>query len=168
MDANTIVNLANNKQNAAIDVPLTGDIMKSPDTVSPVIGEVVQAVDESGYTLESYNVTMSEPVKLSDGSNGANGANGEGLTPSQTQRQRAADDGRLGVPAPSAQFISADNGQTVNGVISSEAFIDAEDMTINIEPETQLSAGEWRLVISSISDDYGNTCLLYTSPSPRD
>lgn len=162
MDANTIVNLANNKQNAAIDVPLTGDIMKSPDTVSPVIGEVVQAVDESGYTLESYNVTMSEPVKLSDGSNGANGANGEGLTPSQTQRQRAADDGRLGVPAPSAQFISADNGQTVNGVISSEAFIDAEDMTINIEPETQLSAGEWRLVISSISDDYGNTASTVT------
>lgn len=164
MDANTIVNLANNKQNAAIDVPLTGDIMKKPDEISPVIGEVVQAVDESGYTLDSYNVTMSEPVKLSDGSDGASGANGEGLTPSQTQRQTAANDERLGVPAPSAQFISADNGQTINGVISNEAFIDAEDMTINIEPETQLSAGEWRLVISSISDDYGNTTATVTSP----
>ncbi len=163
MDANTIVNLANNKQNAAIDVPLTGDIMKTPDTVSPVIGEVVQAVDESGYTLESYNVTMSEPVKLSDGSGEANGANGEGLTPSQTQRQRANADGRLGVPAPSAQFISANNGQTVNGIIAEDGFIDAEDMTINIEPETQLSAGEWRLVISSISDDYGNTASTVTS-----
>ena len=156
MDANTIVNLKNDKQNAEINVPLDGEIMKSADVVSPVIGEVVQAVDENDNLLESYNVTLSEPVKLSDGSGANTGANKEGLTPSQTQNANQ-NLGNLGVPAPSAQFIRVDNGQTIDGLISDEAFIDAEDTTINVEPSTALTDGDWRLVISSISDDYGNT-----------
>lgn len=156
MDANTIVNLKNDKQNAEINVPLDGEIMKSADVVSPVIGEVVQAVDENDNLLESYNVTLSEPVKLSDGSNANTGANKEGLTPSQTQSANQ-NLGNLGVPAPSAQFIRTDNGQTIDGLISEEAFIDAEDTTINVEPSSALTDGDWRLVISSISDDYGNT-----------
>lgn len=162
IDANKIVNVANNKQNSAIDINLNGTIMKSPDVVSPVIGEIVQAEDESGNLVDSYNVTMSEPVKLTDGSDGAVGANGEGLTPSQRQQAQGGTTNntavdRQGVPMPSAQFIKTDNGQTVEGLISEEAFIDAYDETINIAPESPLSAGEWRLVISSISDDYGNT-----------
>ena len=153
LDAGKVVNLANNKQNTEINVPLTGEIMTTPDVVSPVIGEVVPAVDKNGNTLESYNVTMSEPVKVSGTANSV-----EGLTPSQTQKAgiTAASEQNQGVPVPSAQFIRVDNGQTVEGRIA-DYFIDAADTTINVEPETTLSAGEWRLVLSSISDDYGNT-----------
>ena len=157
MDAGKIVNVSNNKQNSAIDIVLDGNvtngsIMKSPDVVSPVIQEIVQAEDTSGNPTDSYNVTMSEPVKLTDD------ANGEGLTPSEIQQQgNSVNNNRQGVPMPSAQFIRVDNGQTVEGIISENAFIDAYDTTINVAPESALSAGEWRLVMSSISDDYGNT-----------
>ena len=153
IDAGKIVNVANNKQNSAIDVNLDGTIMKTPDVVSPVIGEIVQAEDENGALTDSYNVTMSEPVKLTEA------ANLETLTPSEIQSANSsnANADRQGVPMPSAQFIRVDNGQTVEGIISQDAFIDATDTTINVAPESALSAGEWRLVMSSISDDYGNT-----------
>lgn len=157
IDAGKIVNIANNKQNGTIDIPLDGTIMRTPDVVSPEIGEVTPAEDTSGNVLDSYNVKLSEPVKLSDGTNGAGGANGEGLTPSQIQSANSANTNNQGVPMPSAQFIRVDNGQTVEGVITSNVFVDAYDTTINVAPESALSAGKWRLVISSISDDYGNT-----------
>ncbi len=146
-----IVNVANNKKNTAIEVPLTGDIMKTADVVSPVIGEVVQAEDKNGNLLESWNVTLSEPVKLSET------ANREGLTPSEKQKANAKDDGRLGVPTPSARFISEDGTQTIDGIITENVFVDATDTTINVEPSQTLSAGTWRLAISSISDDVENT-----------
>lgn len=146
-----IVNVANNKKNTAIEVPLTGDIMKAPDVVSPVIGEVVQAEDKNGNLLESWNVTLSEPVKLSET------ANREGLTPSEKQKANAKDDVRLGVPTPSARFISEDGTQTIDGIITENVFVDATDTTINVEPSQTLSAGTWRLAISSISDDVENT-----------
>lgn len=163
MDAGTIVNLKNDKRNAEINIPLEGDIMRSADVVSPEISEVTQAVDDNDNPLNSYNVTLSEPVKLSNGYGTAVGANKEGLTPSQTQSQNSGV-GNLGVPAPSAQFIRADNGLTVDGIISDEAFIDAYDKIINVEPSTALTAGDWRLVISSISDDYGNTASTLAHP----
>ena len=157
IDAGKIVNIANNKQNGTIDIPLDGTIMRTPDVVSPEIGEVTPAEDTSGNVLDSYNVKLSEPVKLSDGTGGAGGANGEGLTPSQIQSANGSNSNNQGVPMPSAQFIRVDNGQTVEGIITSNVFVDAYDTTINIAPESALSAGKWRLVISSISDDYGNT-----------
>lgn len=158
IDAGKIVNIANNKQNGTIDIPLDGTIMRTPDVVSPEIGEVTPAEDTSGNVLDSYNVKLSEPVKLSDGTDGAGGANGEGLTPSQTQQANTGKDTiNQGVPVPSAQFIRVDNGQTVEGIITSNVFVDAYDTTINVAPDSPLSAGKWRLVISSISDDYGNT-----------
>lgn len=157
IDAGKIVNIANNKQNGTIDIPLDGTIMRTPDVVSPEIGEVTPAEDTSGNVLDSYNVKLSEPVKLSDGTGGAGGANAEGLTPSQIQSANGSNSNNQGVPMPSAQFIRVDNGQTVEGIITSNVFVDAYDTTINIAPESALSAGKWRLVISSISDDYGNT-----------
>ena len=157
IDAGKIVNIANNKQNGTIDIPLDGTIMRTPDVVSPEIGEVTPAEDTSGNVLDSYNVKLSEPVKLSDGTDGAGGANGEGLTPSQIQSANSSNSNNQGVPMPSAQFIRVDNGQTVEGVITSNVFVDAYDTTINVAPESALSAGKWRLVLSSISDDYGNT-----------
>lgn len=160
IDAGKIVNIANNKQNGTIDIPLDGTVMRTPDVVSPEIGEVTQAEDVNGNVLDSYNVKLSEPVKLSDGSeSGSNGANAEGLTPSQIQSANSGNTNAAnkGVPVPSAQFIRTDNGQTVEGIITSDVFVDAYDTTINVAPESALSAGKWRLVISSISDDYGNT-----------
>lgn len=167
MAPNTIVNLANNKQNAAIEIPLEGDVIKTPDVKSPEIKDMEVAVDQNDNPLESYNVTFTEPVKLKDGSsfNGVkSGANIEGLTPNQTQSADGND--ALGVPAPTAQFIRVDNGETVDGIISDDAFVDAEDTVMNVAPATELSAGEWNLAISSVSDDVGNTAPTLTKVFP--
>ncbi len=158
IDADKIVNLANDKKNPALDVELNGTIMRSPDVQSPEITEVVPALDKAGNVLDSWNVTLSEPVKLSQE------ANLEGLTPSQEQEAAMNPNNAetMGIPAPSAEFIRVDNTQTINGVITSRQFVDAEDRTINVAPETTLSPGEWRLVVSSISDDYGRTTATAT------
>ncbi len=158
IDADKIVNLANDKKNPELNVDLKGTIMKSPDVQSPEITEVVPALDKAGNVLDSWNVTLSEPVKLSQD------ANLEGLTPSQEQEAavNANNAETMGIPAPSAEFIRVDNTQTINGVITSRQFVDAEDRTINVAPETTLSPGEWRLVVSSISDDYGRTTATAT------
>lgn len=158
IDADKIVNLANDKKNTELNVDLNGTIMKSPDVQSPEITEVVPALDKAGNVLDSWNVTLSEPVKLSQE------ANLEGLTPSQEQEAAMNPNNAetMGIPAPSAEFIRVDNTQTINGVITSRQFIDAEDRTINVAPETALTPGEWRLVVSSISDDYGRTTATAT------
>lgn len=158
IDADKIVNLANDKKNPELNVDLNGTIMKSPDVQSPEITEVVPALDKAGNVLDSWNVTLSEPVKLSQD------ANLEGLTPSQEQETAMNPNNAetMGIPAPSAEFIRVDNTQTINGVITSRQFVDAEDRTINVAPETTLSPGEWRLVVSSISDDYGRTTATAT------
>ena len=158
IDADKIVNLANDKKNPELNVDLNGTIMKSPDVQSPEITEVVPALDKAGNVLDSWNVTLSEPVKLSQD------ANLEGLTPSQEQEAAMNPNNAetMGIPAPSAEFIRVDNTQTINGVITSRQFVDAEDRTINVAPETTLSPGEWRLVVSSISDDYGRTTATAT------
>lgn len=158
IDADKIVNLANDKKNPELNVDLNGTIMKSPDVQSPEITEVVPALDKAGNVLDSWNVTLSEPVKLSQD------ANLEGLTPSQEQEVAMNPNNveTMGIPAPSAEFIRVDNTQTINGVITSRQFVDAEDRTINVAPETTLSPGEWRLVVSSISDDYGRTTATAT------
>lgn len=158
IDADKIVNLANDKKNPELNVDLNGTIMKSPDVQSPEITEVVPALDKAGNVLDSWNVTLSEPVKLSQE------ANKEGLTPSQEQEAAMNPNNAetMGIPAPSAEFIRVDNTQTINGVITSRQFVDAEDRTINVAPETALTPGEWRLVVSSISDDYGRTTATAT------
>lgn len=158
IDADKIVNLANDKKNPELNVDLNGTIMKSPDVESPTITEVVPALDKAGNVLDSWNVTLSEPVKLSQD------ANLEGLTPSQEQEAatNSSNVDMMGIPAPSAEFIRVDNTQTINGVITSRQFVDAEDRTINVAPETALTPGEWRLVVSSISDDYGRTTATAT------
>lgn len=153
VDADKIVNLSNGKKNAVIDIPLNGTIMKGADVESPTVGEITQAKDKNGNIIDSWNVKLSEPVKMSVR------ANQEGLTPSQTQAAgiNPSVPENMGVPVPSAQFIKADRSETVEGIVASDVFIDATDTTINVEPATPLSNGEWDLVISSISDDYGRT-----------
>ena len=162
VDAGKLVNAANNLRNDAIDIYLNandanvtnGNKMGEVDTQSPTIVNVTQAVAKNGNLLHSWNVELSEPVKISAL------ANKEGLTPSQTQQAgvTAATKENLGVPVPYAQFINVDNPtNVVDGIIKSDQFINAQDTIINVEPETKLSGGSWRLVVGSISDDYGAT-----------
>lgn len=163
VDAGKLVNVSNNLRNDAIDIYLNandanvtnGNKMGEVDTQSPTIVDVTQAVAKNGTLLHSWNVELSEPVKIS------RDANREGLTPSQTQEEGIRTDAERenqGIPVPYAQFINVDNPTTViEGIIEDDFFIDAQDKTINVAPERNLTGGSWRLVVGSISDDYGAT-----------
>lgn len=162
VDANKLVNRSNNLRNDAIDIYLNandtnvtnGNIMGEVDTTSPTIVDVTQAVAKNGDLLHSWNVELSEPVKISEA------ANKETLTPSQTQTKGITNETRdnKGVPVPYAQFINVDNPTvTVDGIVEDSFFLDAEDKIINVAPERTLSGGSWKLVVGSISDDYGAT-----------
>lgn len=157
--AGKLRNPANNKLNSEIILPLNGTIMKTPDGKSPEFVSVEEAEDTKGNMTGTYNVTFDEPVKISDGTraDGKTGANQEGLTPNQQQQANATNENEMGVPRPYAQFIKADNSETIDGIITDKEFIDAYDKVINVAPESSLSAGKWTLRISSVSDDFGLT-----------
>lgn len=148
IDAEKIQNPVNGLKNPALAVELTDEIMRSADGKSPEI----EKIEDAEGSVGSYNVYMTEPVKMS------RNANKEGLTPSETQSQNQnQNQTQLGVPAPEAQFVHVGDGRTVEGVIDSELFVDAYDQIINIAPATELENGEWDLFVRSISDDIGNT-----------
>ena len=162
VDAGKLVNAANNLRNDEINIYLNandanvtnGNKMGEVDTQSPTIVDIKQAVAENGNALHSWNVELSEPVKISAV------ANAEGLTPSQTQTAGTTNVNKdnQGVPVPYAQFINVDNPtNVVDGIIKNDQFINAQDTIINVEPEVKLSGGSWRLVVGSVSDDYGAT-----------
>ena len=166
VDAGKLVNVTNNRRNSEINIELNssdsrvtnGNIMETPDLESPKVVEVSQATAKNGSLLNSWNVKFSEPVKISPE------ANQEGLTPSQKQSSgvnlNANDELRRnkGVPVAFARFVNVANpSQVVEGEVEEKFFIDAEDTIINVTPETKLSSGKWRLVVGSVSDDYGST-----------
>ncbi|MDE7311112.1 MAG: hypothetical protein K2N87_05740 [Eubacterium sp.] len=152
IDAEKILNPVNGNRNAALSVELTDDVMKTADSTSPAI----EKIDEAEGNIGSYNVFMTEPVKLSSN------ANIEGLTPSQSQQGGNGAVGNMGVPTPEAQFVHVEDGRTVEGIIESNEFVDAYDQIINVAPETELGNGEWDLIVRSISDDIGNTAATLT------
>ncbi len=165
IDAGKLVNVSNNLRNDEINIELNtndakvtnGNIMKEADLTSPTVVGITQAEAENGTVLDSWNVEFSEPVKISGD------ANKETLTPSQKQKKGVnkgdADlDKNEGVPVAFARFVNVDNPSTiVEGIVQENYFIDAEDKVINVAPEKKLSAGSWRLVVGSVSDDYGST-----------
>lgn len=158
VDAGKLVNVNNNLRNDAIDINLNADDanvtdgqkMKEQDVTSPTIVGVTRATSNN-QPVESWNVELSEPVKISAA------ANKEGLTPSQRQSAGVTQaTENQGVPVPYAEFISVDNPSVrIEGIINDNKFIDAYDKVINVKPERSLSGGDWRLVVGSISDDYG-------------
>lgn len=168
VDGGKLVNINNNLRNDSIDIYLNADDanvtngqkMKEQDVISPTIVGVTQAT-AGGQLVESWNVELSEPVKISAD------ANQEGLTPSQRQQDGIASGSAReneGVPVPYAEFISVENPSVrIEGIIKDDkkGFIDAYDKVINVKPERSLSGGQWRLVVGSISDDYGT--VLATS-----
>ena len=139
----TVTNGANGRQNVEQNLTL-GGAMTSPDVVSPKIDFMVETLGSTPGT--SYDVTMTEPVKLSTA------ANNEGETLAQ---------GQTNLPVPKAEFIKSDNSLTIPGVVST-SFVDDYNKVLRVTPNyaigsNKLPAGNWTLVIRSISDDVGNT-----------
>ncbi|MEG6523112.1 hypothetical protein [Desulfotomaculum sp. 1211_IL3151] len=132
--ANAVTNVANGKKNAEQNLTL-GGAMLTPDTTSPTIAKIV----EKGAGIST--VTMSEPVKLNAT------ANSEGITLAQNQSA---------LPVPTAEFIKSDLSKTIPGTVAA-SFADDYDKELTVTPAVALEAGDWTLVIRSISDDVGNT-----------
>ncbi|GMO00054.1 S-layer homology domain-containing protein [Parageobacillus thermoglucosidasius] len=135
----------NGKKNEAIVLELNG-AMDAPDFISPTISAMEEV--DANNPGEAYYVTFSEPVKIPN-------LNDEGLTPSQSQGST--------VPTPIVEFVKKDNSVTVKGKIVTNGFVDAYDKVVKVVPvapdgsETKLAAGDWTLVVRSVSDDIGNT-----------
>lgn len=133
----TVENPANGMKNDDQYIELGGPL-SAPDITSPTIDNIVDSDD--GITGNSFIVTMSEPVKLP-------GKDDAGDTPSQKQGDS--------IPTPTAEFIKADKSETIPGTVDSYA--DKYDYELVVTPDKDLSAGDWTIVIRSISDDVGNT-----------
>ncbi|MDY0208313.1 MAG: hypothetical protein RBR82_17060, partial [Pseudomonas sp.] len=131
---------ANGKKNVEIQMNLDG-AMASPDVTSPVISEITQ-IDPAAQV---YTVTMSEPIKMPVG--------GDGL-PTLAQTQAS-------VPQPTAEFIKNDNSETIPATTVTAVGNDY-DTKITVVPSKELTAGDWTLVVRSISDDVGNTAASAT------
>lgn len=131
--------LANGNKNAETVLGLGGALLQ-PDTTSPVIVDVTEA--KTGFDIE-----LSEPskVKVKRDKNviNLNAREGETLGEQQQDLQYA-----------SVEFIKADNSKTIQGTIN--GFGDTYDKVLNVTPKDKLEAGEWKVVVRSISDDYGN------------
>ena len=136
MEKETVVNVLNGKSNAEINMVLDADMMKAPDVNSPQIAKV----EQDG--TEGVIITMNKPVKISEA------INSEGLTKAENQAS---------VPMPLVSFISADNSVTIEGDISTAKTTDAHDVSFYVVPQKALTAGKWKVVVRSISDDIGNT-----------
>ena len=132
-----IENPANGKMNEDIVMLLDSDIMKNPDVTSPEIKDV----KVSNAANKEYVISFSEPVQVP-------GKNAVAVTPNQRQ------DSVAGVPMPNVVFIKSDNSVTVPATIS---YNWTYDDAIIVTPSADLTAGKWKVVVYSISDDVGNT-----------
>lgn len=145
--ANTVTNGANGKKNAEQSLSLAG-ALAAPDVTSPQIDKIEKTA--GSLAGSSYDVTMTEPVKLGV-------ANAEGTSLAQ---------GQPNIPVPTAEFIKSDNSLTIPGTVAT-TFSDDYDKVLTVTPNypvnaNVLPAGDWTLVIRSISDDYGNTAASVT------
>lgn len=148
IDENKVTNAANGKANAKIELLLEG-AMKSADVVSPVIDKIEEVTAGT-----NYKATMSEPVKFPQAVKNL-------VPPQNTDVFETPSQGQNGViPAPTAEFIKKDQSKTIKGTVA--ASTDPYNKVVNVTPDTKLEAGEWTLVIRSISDDIGNTAASAT------
>jgi|GEM_PF-1889077 len=137
-----VTNVANGLKSAKQELALNDSIMTTPDTTSPTIDSIVEVT-----AGKEYKAVMSEPVKMAV-------ANNEGTTLAQ---------GQTSLPVVTAQFIKSDFTATIDGTVSA-GFADKFDREITVKPVgiSKLEAGEWILVVRSISDDIGNTAASVT------
>lgn len=141
INAGAVKAAANGRTNDEIVLTLGGPML-TPDVTSPSIVSIDPVDSDNNGIPEYYKVTMSEPVKGFDG------------LPTLAQNQPS-------LPTATAQFIKADNSKTVNATIGTIA-LDNFDKVIKVTPETALDAGDWMIVVRSISDDVGNTAASAT------
>ena len=134
-----VTNVANGLKSSEQSLAL-GGAMLTPDTTSPVISSIEEVTAGT-----AYKAIMSEPVKMGV-------ANNEGQTPAQTQAN---------IPVVTASFIKSDFTKTIEGTVGG-AFLDSYDKVLDVKPVSTLEAGNWILVIRSISDDIGNTAASVT------
>lgn len=139
VDKDAISSAANGVKNAKMELLLEG-AMKTPDVTSPVISKIVENLDANKKADGTYAVTMSEPVKGFDGL--------DTLAQGETK------------VTPTAQFIKKDGSKTVSAKVEKGA--DAYDKELKVTPESALEAGEWTVVVRSVSDDIGNTAASAT------
>lgn len=157
--ADAVTNVANGKKNVEQTLTL-GGVMTYADTTSPVISEIKEVTPGA-----LYQATMSEPVKLSSA------ANAEGATASQLQGSDGWPATWSNIPVPTAEFIKKDLSKTIPATIGA-TFVDSYNKVLSITPDAALDAGDWTLVIRSISDDVGNTAasatkdFTVTGPAP--
>jgi len=123
------------------------------DAESPTIKDAVDMkdVDPDNYTTygKAVYVEMSEPVQLLD--------NTGDITTPMTESQKQATG--TGIPIPTFQFHKGDT--VIPGSIDPSSVPQTDNYFI-VEPDTDLTAGTWTLIIRSISDDVGNTSSTVT------
>ncbi|WP_243187023.1 Ig-like domain-containing protein [Clostridium muellerianum] len=146
----TITSAANGIKNADIALLLEG-AMKTPDVTSPIISKIEANVNSDTKKLDgTYKVTMSEPVKF----------------PSEDATIETRAQGQDSIPTPTAQFIAKDGSKTIAAKV--EKGSDVYDKELKVTPlgtdgmPTTLEAGDWTVVVRSISDDIGNTAASAT------
>ncbi len=152
IEADAVTNVANGKKNVEANLVL-GGAMTMPDVVSPEIVDIVATAGVPAGT--SYEVTMSEPVKLNTT------ANPEGATDSQSQGFIGGVENWSNIPTATVEFIKKDNSVTIAGKVGT-AFVDDYNKVLTVVPvdsagvATALPAGDWMVVVRAIPDDIGN------------
>jgi len=153
----TVTNAANGKKNVDQNL-LLEDKMLYADTISPEIKDIQGLVNDTYKTKGlAYVAFMSEPVKLRTD---AGFVNDENETYSETQDPAL---GGQGIAQVQAEFIKKDQSISIPAKV--HGFVDSYDREILITPannEGKLPAGEWKLVLRSVSDDIGNTAPTLT------
>jgi|GEM_PF-4165588 len=141
----------------AIKTTLNTEVILVEDVSSPYIKShkvLTTKVGEKELVDGNIQIVMNEPVQLvnADG----NVFTQPGLTPSSEQKSDN------GVPVPTFEYVQIKDkdGKESKGVRVAGKVVsvdDEYDITFTVNPAETLKAGDWKLVVRSISDDVGNT-----------
>ncbi|WPC42242.1 beta strand repeat-containing protein [Clostridium sp. JS66] len=176
-ETNALVNPANGKKSgAAIDAPITGTAISTPDVTSPVINNIVAAHDK---TENAYDVIMSKPVKVGvlNNAGAVNSADGDNTVAQKQSALQATTVQFLGKDA-SGNTVTVDGTvvpyDTVEGVTTPNELESSGDTIFKVVPnqvngktiQSLVNDGtfqkDWTVVVKSISDDVGNTAATLT------
>ncbi|WP_432662553.1 hypothetical protein R9X47_18700 [Wukongibacter baidiensis] len=149
---------------AIYDSVTIDDVQLVEDTTSPYVVDnswyhVTKDADGNDVVDGKIGFTMSEPVQMfkADGTP----VIVPGVTASIQQDTE-------GVPVPTFEYRKGD--LRIDGVIISAADFDKADKTFEVAPDVNgngvydagtdiLESGDWKLIVRSVSDDYGNTSV---------
>ena len=144
LNGDTVLSTASGLGNEEANLDLLG-AMKESDITNPTVTDINKTEGQLEGT--SYDVTLSEPCKFNEN------FNLEGTTISQNQTV---------VPMPKVKFINqADISKIVTGVITATNAYDTK-FTVTMQNEQILFAGDWKMELTNISDDVGNSASSIT------